>query len=256
MTTDANNVQTRWQIRNEDTGELIQGQFPAKVAVEIKNNWQQHTALSRSRAIVMFINSENDTLTMSSVFFARTSDEYELVTERINKLIQWSKPDLAFGRPAVCTFWVGNGYLERTCVIDSISGLTYSEPTRQGELRSVSFTLNLLAYQEFNINDAELFETRYHRGRERDYYEMLCFREYKLPMLGDVIRKRNPSQPLVTPGSTIPLPSVEAVRNVKVEPKSLQLQTAYGKKDTPQRTLRIDIFNRRNVSYTSHIVRG
>jgi hypothetical protein len=75
-------------------------------------------------------------------------------------------------------------------------------------------------------------------------------------MLGDVIRKRNPSQPLVTPGSTIPLPSVEAVRNVKVEPKSLQLATAYGKKDTPQRTLRIDIFNRRNVSYTSHILRG
>lgn len=256
MTTNNNNVQTRWQLRNEDTGEVVQGQFPAEVTLDVKNNWQQHTALSRSRAIVMFINSENDVLAMSSVFYARTTDEFQLVTERINKLIEWSKPDLAFGRPAVCTFWVGNGYLERTCVIDSIGGIRYAQPTNEGELRSVSFTLNLLAYQEFNINDAELFETRYHRGRERDYYEMLCFREYKLPMLGDVIRKRNPSQPLVTPGSIIPLPSVEAVRNVKVEPKSLQLRTAYGRKDTPQRALRIDTFNRRNVTHVSHIIRS
>lgn len=255
MTAGNNNVESRWQIRNEDTGETIEGQFPAEVGMEVKNNWQRHTALSRSRAITMFISSENDSLSLTSLFYARDTSELQLVTERINKLIQWSKPDQAFGRPAVCTFWTGNGFLSRQVVIDGISGIKYSKPTAQGELRSVSFTLELGAYDEFSINDTELYETRYHRGRERDYYEMLCFREYGLPLLGDVIRKRNPALPLVTAGSTVPLPSVEAVRNVKVQPTSTQLRTAYGRKDTPQRSLRIDIFNRRNVTHTSHIVR-
>lgn len=247
-------IQKRWYIRNEDTGEIVQGQFPAEmVEKSIKNSWEQHTALSRSRSITQFINSESDKLNFSSMFFASDSGKFEDVQSKIQKLESWAKASLT-GPPPVVTFWVGNGHLERTCVIDSMAS-KYMEPASEGDLRHVVFTINFLAYDAFSLSDTELFETRYHRGRERDYYEMLCFREYKLPLLGDVIRKRNPEQPQVTPGSIIPLPSVEAIRSEKVEPKSVPLATAFGRKDTPQRALRIDMFNRRNRPYTSHIVR-
>jgi hypothetical protein len=252
----ANIIQRRWYLRNEDTGELVQGQFPAtNVTLAVKNNWQEHTALSRSRAILMFINSENDQLQFSSLFFARNTDEFQDIKDRLDKLLLWAKPSLAFGRPPVLTFWVGNGFLERTCVIDGISPIAYGEPTSEGEMRRVAFTIALKAYQEFTLNDTELFETRYHRGRERDYYEMLTWREYKQPLLGDIIRKRHPEQPIVTPGAIVKLPSIEAIRKDRVETKSVQLITAYGRKSTPQRALRIDMFNRRNRTYVSHILR-
>jgi hypothetical protein len=246
-----------WFLRNEDTGELIEGQFPTKeVGLEVKNNWAAHTTLSRSRAILMFLNSEDDKLTFQSLFYARHRDEADGLKERFDKLLSWAKPSIAFGAPPPVTFWIGNGHLERLCVIDSISGIRYGEPTEDGNLRSVSFTVNLLDYQQFTLQDTELFETRYHRGRERDYYELLCFREYKQPMMGDIIRKRHPDQPQVTPGSIIKLPSIEAIRTQKPAPSSIALATAFGRKDTPQRALRIDTFNRRNRTYVSHIVRS
>lgn len=246
----------KWFMRNEDTGEMLIGQFaPKNVELNVKNNYAQHTTLSRSRAILMFLSSESDTLNFSSMFFAMHADDAQRVEDSINKLLLWSKPSLAFGAPPPVTFWIGNGHLERLCVIDSISGISYGEPTGDGAIRQVSFTVNLLEYHPFTLQDTELFETRYHRGRERDYYEMLCFREYKQPLLGDIIRKRHPTQPNVTPGSTIKLPSIEAIRTKKPAPTSIALVGAFGRKDTPQRELRIDMFNRRNRVHVSHVIR-
>lgn len=251
----AGSLLKQWNLRNEDTGSAMQGQFAAKIGMEVRNNWHHHTALSRSRAVTMFINSEVDRITVPSMFYARDATGVAEVQTKIELLLEWCKPNQAEQRPPVLTFWVGNGFLEKTCVLAGISDIQYGEPTVLGALREVSFVLNLDAYSEFKINETAAYETRYHRTRTRDYYEMLCWREYKQPMLGDVIRKRHPAIQQVIPGQIIKLPSIEAIRTSKIEPTSTALATSFGRKDTPQRSLRIEYFNRRDKKYTSHIAR-
>ena len=253
----ANSILKQWTLKNIDTGDSLQGQFAAEIGQEVRNNWQHHTALSRSKAVTMFINSEVDRISVESLFYAKDASPAQsvLLKNKLKKLMDWSKPTAAKQRPAVLKFWSGNGFIEKTCVIAGISNIKYGEPTVTGEIRSVAFTLNLDEFSFFNIKESANYETRYHRTRERDYYEMLCWREYELPMLGDVIRKRHPDKPQLVPGETVKLPSIEAIRTSTVEPKSIALSTAFGRKDTPQRSLRIDFFNRRNIRYTSHLIR-
>ena len=128
-------------------------------------------------------------------------------------------------------------------------------PTILGQLRHVEFTINLEQYQEFDLDSSEIFETRYHRARDRDYYELLAYREYKAPILGEALRKRHPTQPSLAPGAVVKLPSAEGIRRDKIEPTSIPLASAFGRKDTPQRALRIAVLAARSGSYTSHIVR-
>ena len=84
---------------------------------------------------------------------------------------------------------------------------------------------------------------------------MLCWREYRKPILGDVIRKRHPQHAQIITGDVIKLPSIEAIQATPIVPSSVALSTAFGRKDTPQRALRIEWFDRRNDKYVSHIVK-
>lgn len=245
----------KWFMRNEDTGETLEGQFaPTGITRDVANNWAQHTALNRANTILQFLNSKAETLQLNAGFFATDFTKTGEVEERLEKLISWAKRDPDLLRPPIVLFWLGNGHLEQLSVIDSISGITYGEPTILGEIREVSFTINLIQYTEFSLDDSENFDTRYHRAKDRDYYEMLTQREYGDPLRGDVIRKMYPDQPNLTPAAIVKLPSVESIRTVRVEPTSIALNTAYGRKETPQRSLRIDMFNRRNRKYVSHII--
>lgn len=245
----------KWHLRNEETGEVLEGQFPPQgLTREVSNNWTEHTALGRSNPITMFLNKKANTLTFNGMFHGDNILEYAKVQERIEKLEEWTEPIADLGRPPVVTFWLGNAHVEQQSVIDSISGITYYEPTITGEMRQVTFTLNLRQYVEFNFNETEATDTRYHQTRERDYYEMLTYREYGNPLLGDAIRKLHPSQPNLVAGKTVKLPSIAGLRSTKIEPKSIALQTSIGRKDTAQKTLRTEMFEKRNISLVSHIV--
>lgn len=255
-------VKTRkWYLRNEDSGETIEGQFaPTNLTRDVGNNYAQHTALNRGKTIIQYLNSKNDTLVFTAGFYAVNAlggtgiFGTDSIEENLEKLISWAKRDPDLQRPPIVTFWIGNGHLEQLSVIDSITGITYGEPTILGDLREVTFTINLLQYEEFSIDDEESFDTRYHRARERDYYEALTQREYGNPLIGDVIRKRHPTQPNLVPGAIVKLPSIEGIRTIRVEPTSIALETGFGRKETPQRTLRLDMFDRRNRTYVSHVV--
>lgn len=245
----------KWYIRNEETNETLQGQFPAQgLTLEVGSNYVQHTALNRQNAILQYLNGKNDTLSFQSMFYSLDFTTDSLIEDRINTLMSWARRNDNTGRPPVVTFWVGNGFVEQTSVIDSIAGITFDEPTITGGLRKVTFTVNLLKHEEFELNATEILETRYHRVRERDYFEMLCYQEYGTPNLGDVIRRRHPSTPNLVPTNIVKLPSVQAIRTERLTQRSIQLKTAFGRKDTPQRTLRQKFFDLRSGDVVSHVL--
>jgi len=121
-------------------------------------------------------------------------------------------------------------------------------------VRKITFTVNLKQYQEFALDSQGIFETRYHIAKDRDYYELIAQREYGDALKGDIIRKRNPDKPNMQVADRIPFPSIEAIRSVRVEQKSLALSSDYGKKLTAQKANRLDMFDRRNRPFVSHTI--
>lgn len=240
-----------WQLRNLDSGQVLQGQFePENVSRDVGANWGQFTSLNRQNAILQFLNGAQQTFSFDGRFFRNhaldTSPEVKL-----EMLISWSRIDASVRRPPVLQFWVGDGHIQMNCVISGITA-NYGRPDFFGGLRDVTFSVSLLEFTTFSIDDAEETDTRYARARERDYFELLAFEEYGNPMLGDVIRKQHPQLLGLKPGDVVRLPSIEGVRTVQVTQTSIPLKTAFGRKDTPQRQLRLQFFDKRSGAYTSH----
>jgi len=245
----------KWHIRNEESGESIEGQFPAEaLTLEVGSNWAQHTSLNRSTPVTQFLNGKADTISFQSIFHARDFTAASKTQDKLETLISWARRDSELGRPPIVTFWVGDGHLEQLSFIDSISGIEYGEPGITGGIKQVKFTIKLRQYVEFNIGDTEATDTRYHRTREGEYYEMLTYRQYGNPLLGDVIRKRNPKTPTLTTGTVVKLPSIAGIRTEKVEPTSTPLKSVTKREDTPQKLLRASKFDSHSGSYTSHVL--
>lgn len=241
-------------LRNEDSGKELQGQFQAEnVSKNVGANYSTSSALNMQTPIRQFINGEVDTVTFQATFFNR--DEFFGGAEDDLELLEsWVRRDSEKGRPPILSFSVGDGHLSMvSCVMEKLSQ-TLMPPTFTGRLHGVVCDITLTKYQGYSLEGPAPGETRYHRAKDRDYYEMLTWNEYGSAEMGDIIRKRHPDKPNLQIADIVKLPSVEAIRTERIEQKSNVLKTAYGKKDTPQRALRLSTFESRNRTYVSHII--
>jgi len=233
--------------------QMVMGQFPVEVNENVSSEYAQFKALNRENPVIQFLSGNADTLSFQARFFARDM-VFSGVNESITQLKKWSVRDSKLQRPHILSFRVGDGYVSvGSCVITGLSPIVWKKPTMLGAVKDATVTINLLKYKEFSMEDSGSYETRYHRTRFQDYYEFVCWNEYGNPNFGDVIRKRHPKKPITKPGDVVKLPSVEAIQTKRLEPTSLVLKTAYKRKETPQRTARINIFDRNNKTYVSHV---
>lgn len=241
-----------WNLRNLDSGQTLQGQFEAEnVSRDITVNWGQFTSLNRGNPILQFLNGAAEKVSFDGRLFRNHAlDKSPEV--KLDMLVSWTKIDPALRRPPVLQFWIGDGHVMINCVIVAVQ-TTYQRPDFFGGLRDCTFTVSLLEFSTFSIDDAEEVDTRYARARERDYFELLAFEEYGNPMIGDVIRKQHPALQALKAGDTVKLPSIEGVRTVEVTQTSIPLKTAFGRRDTPQRRLRLQFFDKRAGNYVSHL---
>ncbi len=243
-----------WNLLNLETGEALQGQFHGEnLTEEIGNTFSDTFSLGKQFAVTQYTHGNIDTFSFLSRFVAdrATSD----ITDKLNLLKSFARRNPIFGRPPICQFWVSDGsfaFLEG-CFIESLSGIRYERPTFFGGLRIVSFTVNLREFKAFEL-ESEVFETRFHNVKEKEYYELLTQKEYGNALIGDVIRKRNPDKANIQTGDIIKLPRIEAIRKETVTQTSIPLITAFGKPLTPEKDLRMDIFDRRDDSFVSHII--
>jgi len=245
-----------WSLTSKDgSGHSVEGQFPTEITHGVSSEYAQFKALNRETPVVQFLSGNSDTLSVPVRFFARDITAFRQIKKKLKRLKKWAKRDSKLQRPHVLSFKAGSGFLKmRSCVLTSVAPIKYEKPTIFGNMKDVTLTLNLLAYKEFTMDDEGVYETRYHRARYQDYYEMLCWSEYGNAYLGDVIRKRHPNSAVTHPGDVIKLPSIEAIQKSTLEPKSLVLKNSYRKKQSPQRAARLRAFDRTNRSYVSHTV--
>jgi len=245
---------TVWSLRNLDSGDTLKGQFePEDLSENLSTNYAQHKGFNREHSVIQFVNGNNDTVSFRSQFYKLHSLD-ESPKKKLDKLKSWIKMDKKLRRPPILQISVGDGYFEQTCVITGISDISYGRADRFGGLRSVSFGLTLLQFTPYSLSDEEETDTRYHRVKDGEYYELLAYREYNNPMLGDVIRKNHPKLQLLASGNTVALPAINGIKSKKIEQTSTTLKTAFGRKDTAQRRLRILFLERNGGSYVSHVL--
>ena len=248
-----------WHLANTEDGSEIEGQFEAldlteNIGTAYADNW----SLGRRAPISQWVRGELETFTFTAKFYDPRSLFGWDGVDILAKLKEWARPNKSVGHPDILEFWVGDGswaWLVR-CTIQSLGGIKYDRPTMFGGLRGFEATITLREYVAYSLEDGQQspFESRYHRAKQADYYESLCQREYGNANLGDIIRKRNPTKPNLQVGDVVKLPDISAIRKDKVEQKSIALQTGFGKKVTPQRTLRIAMFDARNRKKVSHVI--
>jgi len=245
-----------WFLSNMESipPSIVQGSYPAEITETLSNKFATHQSLSRQHPIIHFLSGELETISFQAIMYARDAADPRLKMA-IKNLKTWRKIDSKTKRPSVLKFWIGDSHLSMSkCMIKSLGPITWHHPTTFGQLRHITLTINLMRYQPFSLEPSPPTETRYHRARNRDYYEMLCEYEYGNPYLGDVIRKRHPQKLKLNLADVVKLPSVDAIRKDRIEPKSLILATAFGNRDTPQREARLDMLDNRNRTHVSHVI--
>jgi phage protein U len=244
-------------MRNIDDAfgtDALQAQFEAVDLTEsVGAVYSETTSLNRQTPILQWVNGESDTITFQGRVYAIYAQDAPRVQNEIKRLKKWVVRDSKLGRPPTISFSSGDGHVQMDCVIERISNIRYDAPQKDGSLRGASFTMSLRKYVQ--PTSFPPHESRYHAVKRRDYYESLAQREYKKPLLGDVLRKRNPDKANLATGDVVKLPSLDAMRKEVVEPTSIPLATAFGKKDTPQRRRLKEMFDLRSVPFVSHVIR-
>ena len=244
---------------NVDTGEVLQGDFEPTNIVENPGapSYAGHTSLSRDNEILQFLHGNADTLSFTVRVYAATFPETFFVEDEINLLKSWKeKIDrvAAPPRPPIIVFTIGTAAIYMECIIESVSNIRYDRFTFGGSVRGATIDVSLRQYVPFEISGTYIHETRYHRAKEGDYYEMLCHYEYGSANIGDLVRRRHPDKVDIMPADIIKMPSVSALKAEKVLPHSYIFSDSFVSRDTPQRRLREEFLELRSGSYVSHIV--
>lgn len=255
----------KWVLLNWDTDEELHGQFePENASEDIGSTYSEKWALNRRFAITQFVHGNTETFSFEGRFFLQYGVELVKLTlmgenveplKRMTTLKQWAVRDTKLRRPPLLSFWIGDEAeisIDK-CVIESLSGIKYNRFTDDGKIKDVSFTVTLRRWFPWlQESEATKHDTYHHHVKQGEYYELLAQYEYKDPMAGDVIRKRNPTLPCPRIGETVPLPDYSKIRKVIVQPTSIPLKTAFGANLTGQKALLSEIFDRRNTRYFSH----
>lgn len=248
-----------WQLENVENRpfQRVRGDFEAYgINRNVSTSWIQHKSLGVQKPLLQFLSGNADKLSFTGRLYQYSA--LDNITEKFQTLVAWANRDPDLKRPPILLFSVGNGdaaYFDGALsVIDSITDIQYDSPTVLGQVRGITFTVNLLEYTEFSVENLPPHETRYAIAKTAEYMELLAEREYADPMLGDILRRRMPDLQIVQAGDTIKLPSRAAIQSIPIAPVSIALLNTQGSKDSPQKALRDLFFARNNRPYKSLIV--
>lgn len=233
-------LETRtWTLLNEDTKEVIKGQFPDQGNnFDLSSQWGEIKSLNRAGPLLQYLHGQSDRFSIESQFFRRDVTD-DAADKKLEKLLSFARRDLTLGRPPILRFALGDGNVVNVpCVLMGVSGIKYSQPDFLGGIRQVTFSLNLMRFTRFALSDEAVTDTRYHRTVRGQYYELIAQLEYGDPMLGDVIRKQDEQigKSLLVPGDIVKLPAVEGVKDKVITQSSIILKSVFDRGESPQKT--------------------
>lgn len=215
-----------WTIKNLDSGFLIKPQLPlidgvksssgAELAIQHRHGFQD--------PVVQWSHGKGTVLNVETMLYARHSGEAEDVINLLDWIEQLSLKDETLGRSPICLFTYGI-FLSETVLISNFDKAIKSVDPILGTPREVRLTFSLHKYVPFSqqsLNPTKPQKLSFYlvaSAAERSY-EALAKRHYGDPMLGDVLRKMHPAEPMTpTVGATIHMPPKSYMLKQSVAPR-------------------------------------
>jgi hypothetical protein len=242
-----------WRIRVMDglnEGKIIVGQFEG-TDVQVgpfEADYSSKTSIGRQKPILQYVGGKNELLTYNVMFFGGGT---EYINRRLDELRQLTMRDRQLGRPPVLNAQMPGGHLQ-SCVLRAVSNIQLGTLMANGTVRFVNLTLSFEEHVPFRLRETIPKETRYHRARTGDTFEALARLEYGDPMLGIVLAHRHPDLSGGIPvGTTVKLPSYDAIKRDPVVPTSVALKNLGQRYDSEQAVARDAILDRHEKRYIS-----
>lgn len=250
-----------WHILNQDTGQVLSGQFEPDTVDEARGSvYAERFALNRKKGVLQFLHGKTPTVQFTGLYFNETAlgplPTLGNVKFNLDTLKSWTERDSNLGRPPIVTFWIGDSWISIDAVIEDVA-IQYLKPGFLGAFKGARYSVSLREYTPFSINDTANYDTRYHKAKSQEYYELIANREYKRPMLGVVLRQRAPTKMNLKTGDVVKLPSgTGTIRTAAVTQQSVAFSTAFdiARELSPQALRHKAMVDARNKTKISHIL--
>jgi hypothetical protein len=244
-----------WTMKNNDTGQVITGQFaPQNYTENAGAKIPEVSTVNNQEPFPQWVGGEGETISYSARIFQ--VDPTVSVRDSVELLKNATKKDAKLNRAPIFTFTWGTEIAFR-CFVVSVGGVRYDEITDTGEIRGASFTVALRKISkdisQFSLlqgasygTATEQFKTglstirkalgidvkggsihtkgKTIRAKEGDTFESIAQQEYGSAILGDILRRAQPDKADLQPGDTVDLVDDVEVFQIEVTPQSVALQ--------------------------------
>ena len=222
---------------------------PSSFSVNIGANYAEGGTLNRQHPITQWTRGKSKTIAFEAKFFAR--DTQENIDDTLAKLEQATSRVEALGRPPLLIFSWGRVFSEFV-VIEDLGNVVVDELRPDGTHQGFLLRIQLRRYDFFDLKltdpTAPPHDSFVALVRQGDTWEHLAARQYKNPLQGDLLRRRNPDKPFLTPGQVVVLLDRENIRGVPVLPESPPLARTHAFEE-----VRDALFALRSGARTTHI---
>jgi len=199
-------VKQWYVIVMEDTGLLkkgtrITGQFtPQQVTENIGANIPAAGGFSRTSPIIQWVGGQLRTLSMSVRLFSEHSKDNTAAEKKRQLEILVDEYHNDTNRPPVVAFFWGIAIPDgMPCMVESLGGVTFDDIRDDGSIRGVTMNMTLKRHKQYIYEQTTLPQTSQtpaHVSKHGETYEMIAHRRYGDPLLGVLLRQKNPRAPM------------------------------------------------------------
>ena len=222
-----------------ERGRRISGQFtPQQVTHNVGVQLPEAGGFSRLSPIIAWVGGQLETFSFQARLFSEHRDDNS-AAEKLEELRELTKPHVDLKRPPLVSFFWGvaipNGL---PCFIESLGGIVYDEIRDDGSLRGVTLTITLKRFEQYRIEQVPISQaeqTPAHEAKHGETYEMVAMHRYGDPLLGVLLRQRNPRAPMTVdyptsvadlePGNLVKIFPVREMKREDVKPLCHVLRT-------------------------------
>jgi hypothetical protein len=245
-----------WTLKNDDTGEVIRGQYIAQDYTEnVGANLNDSSTVNQRAPFTQWINGEAETGSFRARIFATHSLKF--VKNEIDKLKEAARLNKTLKRAPIFTFTYGTEIVYK-CFVVSVGGIKYDEVRSDGSIRGAEFNITLRILEDvptpqataslaskvkfaagiataaagilstvglIKIPGASLHtKGRTIKAKQGDTFESIAQREYGDALVGDILRRVQPEKADLSPGDDVILVDNTEIFQIKVQPQSVALK--------------------------------
>lgn len=215
-----------WSLKNLDTGEVFKPQFRIErevgVSVSGGSTLGDRPRFGQAHPLTQWLSGKLDVVTFPTRLYAEHYDDN--LKPKVEKLEKLARKDESLGRAPVCLFTYGN-FLSEKVWVESVNPV-YRGTLPNGNAQDVLFNITLKRYEPFDLSSVDpnrpKKESYYHQVKGSEpTYEGIARQFHGDPLMGVLLRRRNPAHPTQPPvGSIIKVPSRRVLSQEAITPAS------------------------------------